>query len=321
MADPTNYYEGLKNEIMFANGSNKSVSVVVKNGKKRVPNVEVQFSIVDMQGKPVTNMGTLDPTSATTDENGIATTTLTAPDFRPSGGGSLNKAVQVQVKTTMKGAKPRLWALWYYYRTVPRPSSGDNVGYNFFDVLSLDQLTKIPVLFNSGNAVQQYFVTINSNLQNVTYAGQRAADIVFNNAQQCGLNPALVLSTMEKEQTLLSIQPGNLPSNYQHRLDFAMGYGTASNFGAQLQNGCQSYQKAIAQAPSMPDHMIPAKSGPQPGKCEFFYGRTYNLRLFPETVATCALYIYNPQIIDDANGGIWLLFYEWYKFKFDTLTY
>lgn len=94
----------------------------------------------------------------------------------------------------------------------------------------------------SAGDIQTFLEQEGSGLATYSYNGQTAAQLIYLAAQKYSINPRIILTTLEKEQSLITTRN---PSNAS--LNVAMGwdpYDTLSshNFGDQIQYGTKQFR-------------------------------------------------------------------------------
>lgn len=143
-----------------------------------------------------------------------------------------------------------------------------------------------------------------------------AAGIIFNAANDYGINPQAILTTLQKEQGLISTRSGDAT---QYQLDWAMGYAvgneTYRGFGSQVDRAAWQFDKYYRDMETTGTTVS--------GWGVFIAKETEDcLVITPMNMATAALYTYTP-LAGAGWGGCtpfggnflyWDLFYNRYSF-------
>ncbi|BBI33813.1 hypothetical protein [Cohnella abietis] len=138
-----------------------------------------------------------------------------------------------------------------------------------------------------------------------------------------GINPKVILVTLQKESSLVKDLSGNpAPSYSDKRFVFAMGYGktdvgidySKSGFDVQIAGGTQTLKNRYNQSPStgyprlLPDTTVTPINYGEPAKS--YGGVTYKNYVWVKNRATYSLYVYTPHTIDfhlpSLGGGNYL---------------
>jgi hypothetical protein len=288
---------------MLAEATQQEIIVKVFDGRRNLlTGVNVSFSISSGEGG-------FNPHSAVTDADG-ASTVFTSSDHSTSN--------NYAAKTVTRFSSPRVRArdqdIYMYYQTVN--SSEGPLVYRFRDFITDDQLTTIPTVFDSAVKVEDWLTQQGSDLRFYSQSGQSASTIIFNAASTKSINPTVILTTLQKEQGLITASSSS--PNYQQRLNWAMGYGPQpSNFLDQLNNGTGVYRTGFNTASAYTFPHAPSD------KSSFWYNAqsgTVKVWHTVENAATWAMYEYNPEIRTSANSGGLLLFYIiWVGWNFQAI--
>ncbi|MFA9464785.1 MAG: RHS repeat domain-containing protein [Velocimicrobium sp.] len=142
------------------------------------------------------------------------------------------------------------------------------------------------------------------------------AKIIYINARDYGVNPKVILATIQKESSLITSSDVSLSSR---RLYYAMGCGATdggdltsyTGFDRQVMNGADLLFKNYQNAPSNKSKSI------HDGKTITINGVTYPSTIVLNNSATWSLFVYTPHVFDPNNttsisGGNYL-FYKIYK--------
>jgi len=143
--------------------------------------------------------------------------------------------------------------------------------------------------------------------------GHSAAYIINWVAKEYGINPQVILTTLQKEQSLI-----RNPNLNQYGLDFAMGYGCFESMGCQDGNPYQGFSRQVDWgAWQLKFNMLGANNTPQtkfstavcgpPGVSPYCTGRTISVSADVQGVclgngATASLYRYTPHIQTSFNN-------------------
>ncbi len=159
--------------------------------------------------------------------------------------------------------------------------------------------------------IQNFLSTRGSVLANLTFNGSTAAQIIYSACQTHGINPQVVLTTLQKEQSLITSSTSNL----QTRLNFAMGWGTSSNFSDQVYYGTRQFRRYRDNLSGYVDvRGVPWRVG----QLQAVYDGTVT----PANITTAGLFIYTPWIGQGGGGragvgGNYLFYDIWFnKFGF-----
>ena len=161
-------------------------------------------------------------------------------------------------------------------------------GVNFSQLISDKEFTDTGALDSVG--IQAFLDDSNSFLSDYKENGVSAAQIIFDAAQKSGLNPYVILTTMEKENSLISRQKQPKES----LLAASMGYGYtdggtytagAKSFSGQVNKGAELLAKLYKEA----------QSQTFPMKFKADYGK-HKVQL--DNAATLALFQYTPHTVD-----------------------
>lgn len=163
-----------------------------------------------------------------------------------------------------------------------------------------------------------------------------AAQIIFDAAKSSGLNPQVILVTLNKEQSLITGRQNSTPEQMQRALDFAMGFGCPDSqpcgsiyqgFYAQLFGGFDAENnKYLGAAKSlMKSYSTPGGRGPfingslskvgdtitLPNTLGGYEGVQANQTITLGNAATAALYRYTPHVFN-GNYNFWRFFNSWF---------
>lgn len=143
-----------------------------------------------------------------------------------------------------------------------------------------------------------------------------AASSIASNAKTYGINPKVILATLQKESSLVSATPGSV-SYSSRRFYYAMGYGatdsgddyTKGGFNVQISGGASTLKNRYDQAPATGYPKI--FTNINFGKTVTSNGVTYNNYVWVKNKATYSLYVYTPHTIDTSllptvGGGNYL---------------
>jgi uncharacterized ParB-like nuclease family protein len=170
-----------------------------------------------------------------------------------------------------------------------------------------------------------------------------AAELIWDASQSAGLNPQVILVTLNKEQSLITGRQTATPEQLQRALDFAMGFGCPDNqpcgeiyrgFYFQLFGGVDSENNRYLGAAKslMRSFTTPGGRGPAVNGIPAKVGDTitldntlggYNGVQPQQTVtlsnaATAALYRYTPHVFN-GNYNFWRFHNEWFRYPNGTL--
>ena len=190
----------------------------------------------------------------------------------------------------------------------------------------------------SADAVQLFFKKYNSGLQNFREGGYTAAQIIHNAAVASGINPKLILVTLQKEQGLIT-DPATYAAN-SRKMKWAMGCGSPNSFTEQINCGARSFKKRFVTPVFKPIAVTNKYSKPQvinqawanqnilyalpetnskntlsdPADCAA-------VQFMPENKSTMAQYFYTnyvvsywPQGHSYAGGGVYLFQRIWQRY-------
>jgi YD repeat-containing protein len=135
-----------------------------------------------------------------------------------------------------------------------------------------------------------------------------AASAISSAATANGINPKVILATLQKESTLVSATPGSVDYS-SRRFYYAMGYGatdsgddkTKAGFNLQISGGAQTLKNRYTQSPSsgypikLPDGVVTSING---GLTKTSGGVTYKNYVWVNNRASYSLYRYTPHTID-----------------------
>lgn len=188
--------------------------------------------------------------------------------------------------------------------------------------------------------------TVKENLEDIRpnlSRNRTAAELIWDAAQSSGLNPQVILVTLNKEQSLITGQQNSGPEKLQRALDFAMGFGCPDNqpcgeiyrgFYAQLFGGYDAENNRYLGAAKslMRSFSTPGGRGPAVNGSVAKIGDTITLDntigdydgVMPQqtvrigNAATAALYRYTPHVFN-GNYNFWRFFNTWFKLTDGTL--
>ncbi|HMD55295.1 MAG TPA: hypothetical protein VKJ65_12160 [Phycisphaerae bacterium] len=190
----------------------------------------------------------------------------------------------------------------------------------------------------SAAAIQLFLKKNNSGLQNFSQSGYTAAQIISKAAIANGINPKLILVTLQKEQGLIT-DATTYPAN-SRKMKWAMGCGSANSFMEQINCGAQSLKKRFV-APAFKPIAVTSKYS-KPGVISQAWANKNILYALPETnskdtipdppncaavqftpanKSTMAQYFYTNYVISYwpqgktyAGGGVYLFNRVWQKY-------
>jgi hypothetical protein len=170
-----------------------------------------------------------------------------------------------------------------------------------------------------------------------------AAELIWDAAQHSGLNPQVILVTLQKEQSLITGHQTSTPEKLQRALDNALGFGCPDATGCgdvfpgfyyQLfGNFDAAGNRYLGAAKSlMKSFSTPGGRGPAIDGAAAKVGQTVNIQntqgapyyALPEqpvTIAnnaTAALYRYTPHVFN-GNYNFWKYFNSWFRYANGTL--
>jgi hypothetical protein len=159
--------------------------------------------------------------------------------------------------------------------------------------------------------IQEFMASHNSVLANYSARGKTAAQQIYDECQTYGINPYIVLTTLQKEQSLITSKTAS-----QQQLDWAMGWGNPSNFSDQIKYGTRQFKLYYN---NLGNYLDVAKVPWSVGQPHTVFDGT----ITPANTATAGLYIYTPWIGEGGGGraGIggnylfWDLWYNQFQFK------
>ncbi|HXE71278.1 MAG TPA: hypothetical protein VNO81_01355, partial [Candidatus Nitrosotenuis sp.] len=178
----------------------------------------------------------------------------------------------------------------------PVPMKGDYVkhGVNFSHLLSDQEFADAD--FMTQDEIQGFLEKLDSHLARYQEGGRSAAQIIAEAARRHEVNPLVILSTLEKETSLVSATS----SPPRWRMRSAMGYGyhdgggrpRKSSFAWQVDKGTELLRQLFDEA----------RSGVSfPTTLRVDYGRH---RITVRNAATYALYRYTPHTVDTGLGVV-----------------
>jgi hypothetical protein len=170
-----------------------------------------------------------------------------------------------------------------------------------------------------------------------------AAEIIWDASQASGLNPQVILVTLNKEQSLITGRQTDSAEQVQRALDFAMGFDCPDSSGCgnlfpgfyfqlfgNLDNEGNRYLGAAKSL--MKSFNTPGGRGPAVNGSPAHIGDTITLdntlggyngvqarqSLTLSNAATAALYRYTPHVFN-GNYNFWKFFQAWFRFSNGTL--
>jgi hypothetical protein len=87
--------------------------------------------------------------------------------------------------------------------------------------------------------IQSFLDSRHSVLSSYLFQAQTASQLIYDACQTYGISPYVALVTLQKEQGLV----GPSTDRLQARLDWAMGWGSRSNFSDQIHNGVRQFER------------------------------------------------------------------------------
>lgn len=184
--------------------------------------------------------------------------------------------------------------------------------YDFSDIVSMSQ-TRIQNFLNSqpGGLATQQFITPSGT--------QSVAQIIYNAGQAYSINPKVILVTLQKEMSLITIDPNS--TGYQNRLNAAMGYGcpdsggcdsTYSGFYSQIDKAAKQFRKYYS-SPSNYRHQVGGT---------YTFNDLNGTRQTTVTIlnqATANLYNYTPHVYN-GNYNFYLYWNKWFGISYPDGT-
>ncbi|MBN1778642.1 MAG: hypothetical protein JW816_00240 [Candidatus Buchananbacteria bacterium] len=209
----------------------------------------------------------------------------------------LNKKALIKTKTKQKPSWQKLMVLTLVFFVFTAPLTTLARNFNPNDIISDQDLFNQTSL--SKTAIQVFLNRENSVLANYTQtiAGQKmtAAEMIWQVAQQHGVNPKFILTTLEKEQSLISKDQAT-----QKVLDWATGYGCYNNRCIEKYRGFYNQIDAAAETQELYRQKANTFS--------FIVGQTTTtsdgFKITPANQATANLYIYTPYVGNAPEYGI-----------------
>lgn len=163
-----------------------------------------------------------------------------------------------------------------------------------------------------------------------------AAELIYDASKSSGINPQVILVTLNKEQSLITGRQNSTPEQLQRALDFAMGFGCPDSqpcgeiyrgFYFQLFGGVDSENNRYLGAAKslMKSFSTPGGRGPYfngsiakvgdaitlPNTVGNYDGVQPNQSIVLGNSATAALYRYTPHVYN-GNYNFWKFFKEWF---------
>lgn len=184
--------------------------------------------------------------------------------------------------------------------------------YDFTDTISMNP-TRIQNFLNSqpGGLATQQFATPDG--------PQSVAQIIYNAGQAYSINPKVILVTLQKEMSLLTISPSS--SGYQNRLNAAMGYGCPdsggcdsafSGFYSQIDRATKQFRRYYSN-PSSYRHQVGGT---------YTFNDVNNTKQTTVTVlnqGTANLYNYTPHVYN-GNYNFYLYWNKWFGITYPDGT-
>ena len=135
------------------------------------------------------------------------------------------------------------------------------------------------------NDIQKFLEEHNSILSTYRQNGMSASEIIFNAAKKYRINPAVILTTLQKEEGLITEHSYN-----SYALNYAMGYHRPSSFIEQIYGGTKLLRDGY-------DYLA-AKCGWEVGKPHKTEDNPKYIDnvVTPQNKATASLYLYTPYI-------------------------
>ncbi|MFH1210707.1 MAG: M23 family metallopeptidase [archaeon] len=153
--------------------------------------------------------------------------------------------------------------------------------------------------------IQKYFETKDSVLKG-EYNGKKYSDYIYETSQKYGINPVVMLATMQKEQSLISVK--STDTNSKSKLDRAFGCGISDNKNKDVSQYL-GFDKQVDCAGSTLKKWYDEGLQVTPTKMKVNYGK---LNQVIYNAATYSLYKYTPHTSVNGAGGN-LLFFDVYK--------
>ncbi len=161
-------------------------------------------------------------------------------------------------------------------------------GVNFSQLISDKEFTDTSALDAIG--VQAFLQDQNSFLSEYEEDGVSAAQIIFDASREAGLNPFVLLATLEKESSLITRQK----QPKERLLAASMGYGYTD--GGRYTAGAKSFRRQVNKGAELLARLFKeAQSQTFPMKFKADYGK-HNVQL--NNAATLALFQYTPHTVD-----------------------
>ncbi|MEK7817356.1 MAG: FG-GAP-like repeat-containing protein, partial [Actinomycetota bacterium] len=147
--------------------------------------------------------------------------------------------------------------------------------------------------------------------------GWRASRVIWSAANWYGINPQVILATLQKEQSLVT-QP-SYPPSYEHwRIDYAMGYGcpdggscSYAGFSRQVNRGTWQFNYNMYYANLRDSRVSPYLTGSTVTICDT-YPPTYCANVYLGNGATASLYRYTPYF--HGNQNFYDIYIRWFYF-------
>ena len=173
-------------------------------------------------------------------------------------------------------------------------------GVNFSQLISNKEFTDTTALDSAG--IQKFLDDRGSFLADFQENGKSAAEIICNASKESGLNPYVVLTTMEKENSLISRQK----TPKKALLAASMGYGYTD--GGKYTAGAKSFTSQVTKGAQLLSKLYSEAQGQSfPQKFRADYGK-HKVQI--DNAATLALFQYTPHTVDtglrQVGGGNYL---------------
>lgn len=146
---------------------------------------------------------------------------------------------------------------------------------------------------------------------NINPYGWRASRIIWQTANWYGINPQVILATLQKEQSLIT-DPYYPPPEYHWRIDYAMGYGcpdsggcSYAGFARQVDMGTWQLSYNMYYANQRDGRVAP-----------YLTGNTINIdgsNVYLGNGATASLYRYTPHF--HGNQNFYNIYTRWFVFS------
>ena len=161
--------------------------------------------------------------------------------------------------------------------------------------------------FGSVDSIQKYLESVNSPLKNYNQNSKAASQIIFDAARgntntQFGvrpqLNPGLILTLLQKEQSLISSTDYNITTDPQKKLRYATGYACPDN--GPCNEKFAGFENQVNWAAYQLQFNFDGAQGGQSRVAPYIKGQTIttldNYKVFLSNSATAAFYRYTPHV-------------------------